>query len=296
VAAGRDEVTPLDAPALPFRRAGAGEALVLVHGYLGGSRQWAAELKSWRRHFDVVAVDLAGYDDARHLAAPTDMAVHARSVLSTLAQLGIDRFHLLGHSMGGMVAQEIVHLAPRRVARLVLVGTGPLGSIPGRFETMARSRERLVQDGVQRTARRICATWLLAREASPAYEPLAALAAGASAQAAEAGLWAMETWDGRDRLATIRQPTLVLWGEHDRSYGWPQVESLWRGIPGASLAVLPACAHALHLERPALFHALVREFLLAAPGPGATSAPWAATVTPPGRPTMRRSGGRRPWN
>ena len=160
----------------------------------------------------------------------------------------------------------------RRVARLVLVATGPLGSIPGRFETMARSRERLAQDGVERTARRICATWLLAREASPAYEPLAALAASASAQAAEAGLWAMEAWDGRDRLATISQPTLVVWGEHDRSYGWPQVESLWRGIPGASLAVLPACAHALHLERAALFHTLVREFLLAVPGPGATGA------------------------
>ena len=71
----------------------------------------------------------------------------------------------------------------------------------------------------------------------------------------------MEAWDGRDRLATISQPTLVVWGEHDRSYGWPQVESLWRGIPGASLAVLPACAHALHLERPALFHKLVQEFL-----------------------------------
>jgi pimeloyl-ACP methyl ester carboxylesterase len=269
VAAGRDEVTSRDAPALPCRRAGAGEVLVLVHGYLGGSRQWAAEIESWRKQFDVVAIDLAGYGDARHLAAPTDMATHARSVLSTLDGLGIDRFHLLGHSMGGMVAQEIVHLAPRRVARLVLYGTGPLGSIPGRFETMARSRERLAEEGVERTARRICATWLLAREASPAYKPLAALAASASAQAAEAGLWAMEAWDGRDRLATISQPTLVVWGEHDRSYSWPQVESLWRGIPGASLAVLPACAHALHLERPALFHTLVSEFLRARPGPEA---------------------------
>jgi 2-hydroxy-6-oxonona-2,4-dienedioate hydrolase len=251
-------VTPL-----PHRRAGTGPTLVLVHGYLGGSAQWAAEIEAWRAHFDVVAVDLAGYGQARDRAAPTAMAAHAHAVLATLEALGITRFHLLGHSMGGMVAQEIVHQAPQRVARLVLYGTGPLGSIPGRFETMARSRERLAEDGVARTARRICATWLLDRDASPAFEPLAALAAMASAQAAEAGLWAMEGWDGRDRLAGIAAPTLVLWGEHDRSYGWPQVQALWQGIPGASLAVLPACAHALHLERPALFHALVREFLAA---------------------------------
>ncbi len=265
MAAECDEVKAGTAPGvLPHRRAGAGDTLVLVHGYLGGSAQWAAEIEAWRGHFDVLAVDLAGYGDARRLPAPADIAGHARAVLATLDALGVARFHLLGHSMGGMVAQEIVHLAPQRVGRLVLYGTGPQGSIPGRFETMARSRERLAEDGVERTARRICATWLLDRESSPGYEPLAALAVQAGAQAAEAGLWAMEGWDGRERLATIGQPTLVLWGEHDRSYGWPQVQALWRGIPGASLAVLPACAHALHLERPALFQALVRDFLTAA--------------------------------
>lgn len=252
-----------DAPTLPLRRAGAGPALVLVHGYLGGSRQWVAEIEHLRRHFDVVAVDLAGYGHARHLTAPTEIAGHARSVLRTLDHLGVSSFHLLGHSMGGMVAQEIVHLAPQRVMRLVLYATGPQGSIPGRFETMARSRERLAADGVERTARRICATWLLDREASPAFELLAELGACVSPQAAEAGLWAMEGWDGRDRLAAIQQETLVVWGEVDRSYGWSQVEALWRGIPGASLAVLPACSHALHLERAALFDALVLEFLMA---------------------------------
>jgi len=263
VAAGGDEVSSSGATPLPFRRAGTGPTLVLVHGYLGGSAQWAAEIEHLRGRFDVVAVDLAGYGQARHLDAPTDMATHARSVLATLDGLGVGRFHLLGHSMGGMVAQEIVRLAPHRVVRLVLYGTGPLGSIPGRFETMARSRERLAEDGVEPTARRICATWLLAREASPAYGALAALAVQSSAQAAEAGLWAMERWDGRAQLAGVRQPTLIVWGEHDRSYGWAQIEALWRGIPGASLAVLPACAHALHLERPALFHTLLAEFLTA---------------------------------
>ena len=266
MAAGGDEVSAPDA--LPFRRAGRGETLVLVHGYLGGSAQWAAQIEHLREHGDVIAVDLAGYGQARDRAAPADIAAHARAVLATLDGLGIERFHLLGHSMGGMVVQEMVSQAPQRVDRLVLYATGPQGSIPGRFETMARSRERLAEDGVERTARRICATWLRDREASPAFEPLAALACQASEQAARAGLLAMEGWDGRDRLAAVRQPTLVVWGELDRSYGWPQVEALWRGIPQASLAVLPRCAHALHLENPALFHTLLTEFLAAPAPPG----------------------------
>ncbi len=246
---------------LPFQRVGVGIPLVLVHGYLGGSSQWAAQLPLLSQYFEVVTLDLAGYGRANHLVAPTDLADHARNVLATLDHMGIERFHLLGHSMGGMVVQEIARQAPHRVNKLVLYATGPLGCIPGRFETMARSRERLGDDGVRRTARRICATWLLDREASAAYEALAALATQASEQAASAGLSAMESWDGRDHLGRIEQATLVIWGEGDRTYGWSQIEMLWRGIPRASLAVLPSCAHALHLERSALFCTLLVEFL-----------------------------------
>ncbi len=255
------DLTAHSQPLLPFQRTGLGMPLVLVHGYLGGSSQWDTQLPLLSQHFEVITLDLAGYGMAHHLVAPTDLADHARHVLATLDHLGVERFHLLGHSMGGMVAQEITSQAPHRVGKLVLYATGPHGCIPGRFETMARSRERLREDGVQRTARRICATWLLDREASTAFEALAALATQASEQAASAGLSAMESWDGRARLGDIGQDTLVLWGEHDRSYAWSQIEMLWRGIPGASLAVLPACAHALHLERNALFCTLVVEFL-----------------------------------
>lgn len=253
---------------LPLRRAGRGEPLVLVHGFMGGSLQWRAELEALGRHFDVIAPDLAGYGDAADRTAPSRIEEHARAVLATLDALGVERFHLLGHSMGGMVVQELMHLAPARVKRLVLYATAALGSIPGRFETMQRSRERLVEEGIDRVARRIAATWLLEREASPACAALTALALRTTAQSARAGLDAMEAWDARARLTGLRVPTLVVWGESDRTYAWPLIESLWRTIPGASLAVLPACAHALHLERPALFQAIVREFLMSAAAQG----------------------------
>jgi 2-hydroxy-6-oxonona-2,4-dienedioate hydrolase len=248
---------------MQHRRSGTGDPLVLVHGYLGGSQQWAGEIEALKGHFDVIAVDLPGYGQSHQMTAPTEIAEHARAVLAHLDALGVSRFHLLGHSMGGMIVQEMVSQAPDRVDRLVLFATGPQGSIPGRFETMARSRERLAADGVEHTARRISAMWLLDKEASPQYEALAALACQASEQAALAGLWAMEGWDGRDRLAAVRQPTLVVWGDGDRSYGWPQIEALWRGIPKAALAVLPSCSHAAHLERPGLLHSILIDFLTA---------------------------------
>lgn len=247
--------------AMHVARAGSGQPLVLVHGYLGGSSQWAAELQALSPHLEVIAPDLPGFGKSRHLVSPEHISGYAQAVLACLDGLGVQRFHLLGHSMGGMVVQEMVRLAPERVERLVLYATSALGLLPGRFETMARSRERLAQDGVDATARRISATWLLQREASPGAPALMDLAAQASPQAAEAGLWAMERWDGRQHLAHITQPTLVVWGDQDRSYQWAQIETLWRGIAGASLAVLPQCAHALHLENPEVFHRLLLGFL-----------------------------------
>jgi pimeloyl-ACP methyl ester carboxylesterase len=62
-------------------------------------------------------------------------------------------------------------------------------------------------------------------------------------------------------LANIASPTLVLWGDCDRTYTWSQQLRLWQGIKGARLAVIPGCAHAVHLEKPKLFNAILADFL-----------------------------------
>lgn len=242
---------------LHFRRAGQGEPLVLVHGYLGGSAQWANEMSYLSSHFDVIAVDLPGFGDSHALKAPDTINGFASSVLTQLDTLGITNFRLLGHSMGGMIVQEMVRIAPQRVTQLILYGTGPLGLIPGRFETMAQSRERLAADGVVATATRISARWFVHGDKDPAHALCAKLGCQASESAALAGLNAMETWDGRAALANLKIPTQLIWGEHDKSYNFDQTQALWRGIENSSLAVLPGASHAAHLEKPAIFREVI---------------------------------------
>ncbi|MFA9229877.1 MAG: alpha/beta fold hydrolase [Microgenomates group bacterium] len=246
---------------LSFQRTGSGPALVLVHGYLGGSAIWAGEMAQFGRYRDVICPDLAGFGASASLTAPTSIEGHARDVLALLDRLGIDSFELLGHSMGGMIVQEMVRLAPDRVRRLVLYGTGPQGVLPGRFETIAQSRARILQEGLAKTASRIAATWFLHGAAAEGYALCDKLGQQASQQAALASLEAWEAWDGRAALAQISCPTLVLWGSHDRSYGWSQPEALWRGIAGADLAVVPGAAHIVHLEKAQIFKALLADFL-----------------------------------
>lgn len=234
--------------------------LVFVHGLMGGSQQWQQQQDALAR-FDTIALDLPGFGKNADMQPLTRISDFAGWALDELSARGVQRFDLVGHSMGGMVAQEMVAQAPDRIDRLVLYGTGPTGVLPGRFETIATSKHRAQAEGARATARRIAATWFLNTDRAPAYESCAALAELSKIDAILAGLDAMNGWSGAMYLPHIRARTLVMWGDHDRTYPWSQTEELWKTIGGSCLAVLPGCAHASHLEKPALFTAILENFL-----------------------------------
>jgi len=247
---------------LPYLRTGSGPTLVLQHGYLGGSAQWVNEINVLSRHFDVIAPDLPGFGEASDMEGCVSINGMARSVLALLDELEVSEFSLMGHSMGGMIAQEIAAMRPQAVEKLVLYGTGPLGLMPNRFEPITASRERLIADGVAETIKRIGATWFKDGARAQGHALLSKIGAKANPEAALAALKAMADWDGRSALERLVMPTLVIWGDSDKSYRWPQVETLWENIPNAQLSVVPATAHAVHLEKPRLFQAIVEDFLL----------------------------------
>ncbi len=233
--------------------------VVFIHGFLGGSQQWQSQAEALK-DLGVIALDLPGFGENAKLDPLDSIPAYAKWALNELSALGIERFHLIGHSMGGMVVQEIVAHAPERVDRLVLYGTGATGVLPGRFETIDTSKQRAKTDGPQTTARRIAATWFLEWEEAEAYEECAAIAEKCSLQAILAGLDAMRDWSGTESLKNIETRTLVIWGDCDRTYPRGQTERLWQSISGANLSVIPDCAHAAHLEKPVLFNRLLSDF------------------------------------
>lgn len=236
-------------------------SLVMVHGFMGGSVQWAGEVARLSDIREVVALDLPGFGAHNHLATINTIGGFADWVIAELDSRSVQKFDLLGHSMGGMIVQEVARKAPDRIKKLVLYATGAKGVLPGRFETIAESKKRAQSDGAQATARRIAATWFLDREEAPAYANCAAIAERASLEAILAGLDAMQGWSGEAALGNLAQDTLVIWGDCDRTYAWEQTTLLWQRIPNARLAVVPGCAHAVHLEKPKLFSALLRDYL-----------------------------------
>ena len=234
---------------------------VWVHGYLGSEAIWGEALAQVRAHREVVTLDLPGFGARAGELAPDSIAAFAQYVLSETRARGIEQFGLLGHSMGGQITQETALQAPDRVRAAVLYGTGPVGAMPGRFEPIERSRERLREDGVAATAARIGATWFLEREAAPDWLWVRELAHAVSLESADRCLIAMRDWSREADLSQIACPVQVVWGENDRSYAWSEQLKLWTQIPNVSMAMLPRAAHVAHLDQPQLFVQTVLNFM-----------------------------------
>jgi pimeloyl-ACP methyl ester carboxylesterase len=248
---------------LHFRRHGRGATLVMQHGFLGGGGYWVPHLGVFGKSFDVIAPDLPGFAGSADRPPQESIEGMAGAVVALIDALGAGRFHLLGHSMGGMVAQQIALDHPDRVQKLVLYGTAPLGNLPRRFETLEASIARLEADGVEATADRIVPTWFVDGEAAPYYRLCYEAGRGTGADAAVKALRAVGRWDVRGRLAELKMPTLVVCGDRDRSISLDQALALREGIAGSQLCIAPGCAHNVHLENPELFSRVVRDFLLA---------------------------------
>ncbi len=224
--------------------------LVLVHGFLGGGAQWAGLAEVFGDRTEVVPVDLPGFGANAQLSPLNSIEGYAEWVILHLRNRGAERYHLLGHSMGGMIAQEMARRDATNVCQLVLYATGARGVLPGRFETIAESKRRAETDGPRATARRIAATWFRDGDSAAGFDTCARIAEQAGLDAIHAGLNAMEAWSGEQALSEITQDALIIWGDMDRSYTHDQVAQLTDRIPKSKLEIIPGCAHAAHLENP----------------------------------------------
>lgn len=234
--------------------------LVFVHGYMGGKAQWNLQAPLARTH-DLIFIELPGFGDNNKVPAPDTITGFADYAFAHLAKLGVAHYHLLGHSMGGMIALEMMTRAPEKIEKFILYGTAATGNLPCRFESFEASKQRIQKDGVRASARRISATWFADYEAATAYDECASIAVQSAPQAMRSSLDAMRGFDRQSALSSIKAETLIIWGEHDRTYHWDQIHQLWSEIGKAHLAVMPFCAHAAHMESPKLFNQIVSDFL-----------------------------------
>ena len=240
---------------------GSGVPLVLVHGFLGSSDMWIPQIKFFKDNFRVIAPALPGFGNSSKINSCDSIDCMAKAILNFLAKKNIKQFNLLGHSMGGMIVQEIAKIAGDKILKLICYGTGPRGDIPGRFETIDQSRKKLKINGLKNTAYRIAKTWFIEEEKAKYFYLCEQAGKQTSLSAADNGLVAMKNWDGVKNLQNIKNETLIVWGDQDKAYNFNQVETLNNNIPSSNLKIIKGCSHNVHLEKPDEFNTIVSEFL-----------------------------------
>ena len=236
--------------------------LVMVHGFLGSSLMWEPQIQDLKKTFRVISPDLPGFGYSNKAETLSSINLMAKSVLDLIEQKNINKFHLLGHSMGGMIVQEMTKLAGDKVEKLICYGTGPIGEMPERFETIEHSRERLKNEGLSKTAHRIAKTWFVEEDKAKQFDLCLKAGKFTTIEAADAALVAMKNWSGLENLKNIKNKTLIIWGDKDRAYNRNQVDTLNENITDSNLIVFEGCSHNVHLENSEKFNKTVSDFLL----------------------------------
>lgn len=240
-------------------------AVVFIHGIGGAGRVWAGQAASFAAAgFATVALDLPGYGARPPVASMTFEAL-AEGVERTIAEHGLSRPVLVGHSMGGMVAQTALRRRPDGYSAAVLCCTSPaFGNADGEFQRRFVA-DRLGPLDAGRTMADLAPTMvqrMIGPAADPAGRALAIEAMGVvPAGTYRAAVRCLVGFDERANLAGIRVPVLCLAGEKDPNAPAQVMQRMAGRIPGAQYLCLPGVGHLPNLEAPAAFDAAVLGFL-----------------------------------
>jgi 3-oxoadipate enol-lactonase len=235
--------------------------VILLHGI--GGPAWGPTLPALAGR-EVLDWPLPGYGGSPALPAMTFPAL-AAALRDALDAAGIDRADLVGHSIGGMLAQEFAASFPDRVARLVLYATSSAFGArdPAFAETFVRQRLAPLEAGKGMAAvARGVAEVAFGRDADPGAAAAATAAMTAVPEATyRQTIQCLTTFDRRASLGAIAVPTLLIAGELDQMAPLKGVTRMAEAIPGARLTVIPGAGHMAHLEQPARFNAALLDFL-----------------------------------
>jgi pimeloyl-ACP methyl ester carboxylesterase len=287
-----------------YRAVGSGPPVVLIHGMINSSRHWReVAMRLADRHL-VIAPDLIGHGDSATPRGDYSLGAHAAAIRDLLVAIGVHRASVVGHSLGGGVAMQFFWQFPERVERLALVSTGGLGpevspllrgaALPGATALLWAAAHPRVLDvldnlagSLNRRDRREQARQLRAivRAVRPLERP------GGRKAFLETLRSVIDVRGQRvsatDRLYLLGPvPTLIAWGERDRTIPLEHGRRACESIPNARFETIPGAAHFPHLERPEELAGLLGEFIASTPPRALGDEEWAQLLAE--RTTRRR--------
>lgn len=242
---------------------GSGPWVTLSHSLACSAAMWDEQIGALAARHSVLRYDIRGHGASDAPPGPYTFAQLAADVLALWDALGIARSHVVGLSLGGMIAQHVALAAPQRVTALVLADTAcryPADVLPVWEQRIATVRERGMEPLVQPTLER----WFTAPYRAAHPEVMARIGALIRATPVEgyAGCGhCIARLDVTQRLRTLALPALVIVGEQDTGTPPAMAREIAQAIPGARLEIIPQAAHLSNIEQAAAFNRVLIDFL-----------------------------------
>lgn len=252
-----------------FTTLGAGATVLMLHGIGGGHLSFAPQVETLASAgYRGVAWDMPGYGHSAPIEPYTFKGL-AQSCIALIESLRCADVILLGHSMGGMVAQEVVARRPELVSKLILCGTSPaFGKPDGDWQRafVAQRTAPLDAGGSMQELAETLVPQMIGPDALPEGVRLAQHCMGqVPAATYRRALECIVTFERRRNLAHIRVPTLLIAGEHDRNAPPAVMKKMAGEIAHSTFLEMKGVGHLMNLEAPEAFDDLVLNFLALPP-------------------------------
>jgi 3-oxoadipate enol-lactonase len=246
-----------------------GAAVIFLHGVGGDAEQWRPQLDFFSPRYRAIAWDMPGYGDSAPLKEMTiDALVDAVETL--FDRLSIKRAHLVGRSLGGVIAQAFARKHSDRLGSLTLVATSTAFGQHAKSEIDDAWRQRFIEQRLGALDRGASLTELAPRiikdligdQPDPKGLEQAILSMAAlSENSYRAAINCLVSFDQMAGLAEIETPTLLIAGEKDPLTPPEAMMRMAEAMPTSSLEILPGAGHLANLEQPAAFNLALDHFL-----------------------------------
>jgi pimeloyl-ACP methyl ester carboxylesterase len=252
---------------IAYQRAGAGPALVFVHGAACDSRIWEPQLESLADEFTVVAWDEPGAGRSSDVPADFRLEDYGACLAALIETLALGPAHVAGLSWGSTLALELYRRRPELVASLILAGgyAGWKGSLPAEEVSARVAGLREMFAAPPEEFDPTLPGLLADNPPADCVRLLEETAADVRPVSMQIALTLMAETDLTAVLPQITVPTLLIWGESDARSPLSVASAFHDAIPGAHLVVISEAGHMSNLEQPEAFNDAIREFVRALP-------------------------------
>ena len=260
-----------------YRRAGAGEPILLIHGLAGSSRTWDDVIPELAERYDVIAPDLLGHGESAKPIGDYSLGAFASGLRDFLSVLGVASVTIVGHSFGGGVAMQLAYQHPHVVDRLVLVGSGGLGrevswllrllTLPGAEYVMPVAFPKPIVDWATGVGRQLGRRNIRNPRISEMWRAYSSLAGAENRHAFVRTMRSVidpggQVVNANDRLYLAAHiPTLIVWGDSDGIIPVEHAHAAHETIESSRLEILEGVGHFPHVEASKVFCDVLVDFM-----------------------------------